>query len=156
MIIGVVYTMAISGLSRLTQKEENLSLFTLKEYLSEQNSTVSAKIICLDECESCDLYLDGNKSKTIQSFLDDDVRTYRYEFSYGFVQKNDEVYFNAEGIDEDVCFSYELFKNGVGDQVVVEYKNKVYDFSSYFEGVKVFNSLSEAQEQRENIQSDLR
>ena len=42
-----------------------------------------------------------------------------------------EIYFNTHDIEEDVCFSYEVDKRGVGDQMLVEFKTKVYDYRDF-------------------------
>ena len=156
-IIGVVYTLSISNFERLTEKEAPQTIATLKEYLNDMNHTKSAKILCLDDCSSCDIYIDDNKTDMkLEDFLDDSVKTYRYEFSYGYVEVEQDVFFNVEGMEEDVCFSYEIEKNGVGDQVLVEFKEKYYDLSTYFENTVVYNSLEEAQEIKEDLQSEVK
>ena len=63
---------------------------------------------------------------------------------------------SEEGVEEDVCFSYEIEKNGVGDQVLVEFKEKYYDLSTYFENTVVYDSLEEAQEIKEDLQSEVK
>ena len=156
-IIGVVYTLAISNFERLKEKEDSLTLGGLKEYLKDMNHTKSAKILCLDDCSSCDIYIDNNITDIkLEDFLDEDVKTYRYEFAYGYVEMEEDIFFNVEGVEEDVCFSYEIEKNGVGDQVLVEFKEKFYDFSRYFENTVVYSSLEEAKVIKEDLQSEVK
>jgi hypothetical protein len=40
---------------------------------------------------------------------------------------------------------------GIGDQILVEYKNKAYDFTSYFEDVKVYNTIDEIINKKEQL-----
>ena len=149
MIIGVLYTLAIGNFNRLSDESSRLSLSNLKEYLHSIPHEKSVKILCLDDCSECDIFVDGQKSKTVEDFLDESVRVYRYEFSYGAIEAEKEVFFNIDDVEEDVCFSYAVDKNGVGDQVLVEFKEKIYDFSSYFSKTAVYSSIEEAVEARE-------
>ncbi len=151
MIVGVVYTLAIGNFNRLSSESSKLTLENLKEYLNFIKHSENVKLLCLDDCSECDVIVDGVKSKTIEDFLDESVRVYRYEFSYGAVEIEKEVFFNIDDVEEDVCFSYEVDKNGVGDQVLVEFKEKVYDFSPYFSGTAVYSSIEDAVETREDM-----
>ena len=150
MIVGVVYTLAIGNFAKLSDESSKLTLSNLKEYLHSIKHEKSVKLLCLDDCSECDIFVDGYKSGTIEYFLDESVRVYRYEFSYGAVEIEKEVFFNVDDIEEDVCFSYEVDKNGVGGQVLVEFKESVYDFSSYFAKTAVYSSVEDAVEARED------
>ena len=149
--MGVVYTLAINNFSRLTNKSKSLSLENLKEYLNSLDYTKDARLLCLDDCSKCSIYLDGNKTKSINSFLDDSVKTYRYDSNYGFIQKEPEPFFNADGVEENVCFSYTLDNNKIGDQVLIAYKNKFYDMSTYLQNTPIYNSLQDAKDAKENL-----
>ncbi|WP_297442909.1 type II secretion system protein [Sulfurimonas sp.] len=154
-IMGVIYTLAISNFSQLSQDTHSLRLDNLKEYLLAQKPQHEAKLICLDDCSSCDVYVDGNKTQSIDGLLDESVKVYRYEQSYGYVQKKEEVFFNKDGIEENVCFLYGVDKSGVGEQVLIEFKNRYYDMSNYFEPLKVYKSVQEAQEAKEELANEV-
>ena len=79
------------------------------------------------------------------------MKRYRYDFLYGYVNIENNLFFNERDTEEDVCFSYKLDKNGVGEQVLIEYKDKFYDFSEYFSDVKIYNSLDEATQAKEKL-----
>ena len=66
-----------------------------------------------------------------------------------------EVYFTPDGIEESVCFSYELDNNKLGDQILIEYKNSYYDMSTYFEQTPVYNSIQEARDVREKLRNEV-
>ena len=150
-IMGVIYTLAISNFSRLSDTSKKLCLDNLKEYLASLKYAKSARLLCLDDCSNCAVYLDGNKTKSIDGFLDDSVKTYRYDNSYGFIQKDPEPFFNADGVEESVCFSYTLDNNKIGDQVLIEYKNRFYDMTPYLQNTAVYNSIQAAQDAKENL-----
>lgn len=156
MIIGIVYTLVIGNFNRISQEEERLSLTSLKEYLLSFKYDKNVKILCLDDCSNCDIIVDGEVSKTLEDFLDENVKVYRYDFLYGYTEIEQEVYFNSEDIEEDVCFSYEVDKTGVGSQVLVEFKDIFYDYTPYFTRTKGYNSMGEAQEAREDLMREVR
>ena len=151
MIIGVVYTLAIGNFKKLSDESSKLTLENLKESLLSIKHSKSVKLICLDDCSECDIYVDGTKSRTVEDFLDESVKVYRYEFSYGVVEMEKEVYFNTHDVEEDVCFSYEVDKRGVGSQMLVEFNDKIYDFSSYFTKTAVYSSVEDAVNAREEL-----
>ncbi len=159
-IIGVVYSLSISGFAKISDEEFKLNLGNLKEYLQNIEHKKSVKILCLDECSSCQVYVDGQKyeeaSGKLDDFLDESVRVYTYDFSYGTQLKQKDIYFNEEDVEEEVCFSYEVDKKGVGEQVYVEFKEKVYDFSTYFVRTPKYASLDEALDAKEELVSQLR
>ena len=159
LIIGVVYTLAISNFQKLEEGATNVSLLTLKKFLHEIPHEKSVKLLCIDECSDCMLFIDGKKSTEhdtlFDDFLDDSVKVYSYDFSLGYVEYQNEVYFNSEDIEEDVCFSYSVDKKGIGEQMLVEYDKFVYDFSPYIDGVTKYDSIEDAKEYRENIHKDI-
>ncbi len=154
MIIGVVYTLAISQFQKIGEGGTSLTLENLKEYLQSFEHEKSVKLLCLDDCSKCDVFVDDNKSensKTIEHFLDKSVKIYRYELAYGYIEVQRDVYFNIENVEEHVCFSYEIDENGIGDQVLVEFKNNFYDFSTYFSKTLNYSSMQEAIQEKENL-----
>ncbi len=156
MIIGVVYTLAITNFTKLSDDSSKLTLSNLKEYLNRIPHSKSAKLFCLDDCSQCDVIVDGEKLKTIEDFLDESVLVYTYDFSYGFMEAQKEVYFNSDDVEEDVCFSYEVDKNGVGNQVLIEFKEKFYDMSTYLRKTAVYNSMQDAVEARESLAREVK
>jgi len=155
LIIGVFYSLAINSFDNLNKNNKKLTLENLKKYMKSLEYTNSVKLLCLDDCSSCDFYVDNNKTKRIENFLDSTVVSYKYDFFYGYVELQKEVYINSQNIEEDVCFSYELDKNGVGDQVLIEFNNKFYDFSSYFGNTPVYDSIQSASEAKESLTSEV-
>lgn len=152
-IIGVVYTLAIKSFARVADTTKQVTLVTLKGYLQSIPHEHSVKFLCLDDCSSCDILVDSKVDETLKgsfdNFLDSSVKVYRYDSYQGMQPIINEVYFNSEDVEEDVCFSYSVDKKGVGEQVFVEYNKKVYDFTTYFEQIPVYNSLSDVVDAKE-------
>jgi prepilin-type N-terminal cleavage/methylation domain-containing protein len=156
MIIGVVYTLVVGNFNSIAEEKTKLTLKNLKEYLLSIEHEESVKILCLDDCSECDILVDTQKYKSIEDFVDEDIKVYRYDALYGYTKIEQEVYFNVEDVEEDVCFSYEVAKSGVGSQVLVEFKEKFYDYTSYFSKVQVYSSMAEAQEAREDLMREVK
>lgn len=148
MIIGITYTLAIGSFEKIAEEKIPLTLKNLKNYLHTFEREKSVEFLCLDRCRSCDIYVDGEIQSELEGsfdeFLDDSLKVYRYEYGLGAVQKEMIIYFNSEDVEEKVCFSYTLNKQGIGEQYLVEYQEEVYDFSTYFEPTAKYNSLDEA------------
>jgi len=150
-IMGVVYNLAVKSFTKLCDDDSRLTLLNLREYLSSIPHAKTVKLLCLDECQECYVYADGIKIKTIEGFLDRDVRSYRYEFLYGFEEKEKDVFFDDNDIEQSVCFSYEVDKNGVGDQVLVEFKDRFYDMDIYMDKVVFYDSMDDARVAKEDF-----
>ncbi len=160
LIIGVIYSMAIGTIRGASDtKAKKVNLKNLKYYLQSIKYEQSVKILCLDNCKSCSLLVDEKKDKELdESFdilVDDTVEIYSYEYLTGMQEKEKEIFFNKEEVEEDVCFSYTIDKKGIGDQVYIRFKEKVYDYTLDSGFVSVYNSLEEAQEAQEILREEL-
>jgi len=161
MIIGVVYTLAIGKFQNLGQKEETVTLKNLKQYLkifpklNGIDSYEKVRFLCLDNCSSCDILIDGDKMSkegSFNNFIDNSLSVYKYDYASGLTSVTQQkVYFNVEGVEETVCFSYEMNNQGVGDQIVLEYKDGVYDFTTYLEKTARYSSTVDFIEAKEKL-----
>jgi len=150
-IMGVIYTLAINNFDKLNDKTKTLSLSNLKEYLKSFPYQTKIELICTHRCLKCSVFVDNNKTKDIDKFLDSDIQKYKYDFDNGYIKIENDTFFNKKNVEQDVCFSYSLNKNRVGEQVLVEYKNRFYDFSDDLKGIKIYNSLEEATKAKEKL-----
>lgn len=145
-VMGVVYMLAVQNLQNFKDPETALSLQNLKAYLQSIPHKKSVELLCLDDCSSCDILIDGEKDPdmtSIDDFIDDSIKVYRYDFHLGLQEQRKKVYFNEENIEENVCFSLSVDKKGVSEQVAVKFKEKVYDYSAYLIPTPVYSSLQE-------------
>lgn len=155
-LIGVIYNFAVQGLHKVKEEKFTLTLMSLKAYLKSFNYQQSVKIICFGACKECILLVDKEQLKEpIDGFLEEAVLFYRYEFSYGYIVTTPETFFNADGVEQDVCFSYSIDKNGAGEQLLIAYKKSFYDFSTYFEKTIEYDSIELAQDAKENQLRDI-
>ena len=154
-IIGVVYTLAVTKLQTVQEGEMTPSLSNLKEYLvSFLKEGEEAQILCFDDCSECSIYVDTQKIKDIESFIDSSVERYRYDALFGPVAIKSDIFFNNEGRQEDVCFSLSVDRHLVADQVMVVYKEKVYDYTPYFEKPFEYDYIEEAVEAKEKLREE--
>jgi len=155
-IMGVVYTLSVNNFKKISEESSSVNLGNLKEYLISLKAKKNAKILCLDDCSSCDILVDGEKKAVLEDFLDESVLVYRYEYLTGVQERMKEVYFNEDDVQEDVCFSYSVDSKGVGEQVLVEFKTKVYDFTNYFDATKKYESMQEATQNKAKLIEEAR
>lgn len=141
-IIGVVYTLAINNFEKVKDESKTLTIANLKEYLQSLTYEEKVELLCLDDCKECKIIVDDRVHKKLDGFLDKNIKSYRYDFSYGMVEIEKQ---------NDICFSYAIDKNGVGEQVIVEYKNLFYDFTNYLYSVNTYESLEEVQDKKETL-----
>lgn len=142
LIMGIIYTISVGSFKNIKNKNQKLTLSGLKVYLQNVPHSKNVRLLCGNECLKCTVFSDGKKYDEIKSFLDKSVKSYRYDFSYGMVELEK---------DNDTCFSYTLNKDGVGEQIFVEFKDKVYDFSSYLGKTPVYDSIADALEAKESL-----
>ncbi|WP_345992169.1 type II secretion system protein [Sulfurimonas sp. HSL-1716] len=155
LIIGIVYTLVIVNFKTKESDEKPLSLEKLKSYLQHFHFKSQVRLLCLDECNECEVIVDGNETARLKHFVDKSIEMYRYDPLRGMVLL-DESYYDKEQERHHVCFSYTMYKNGVGDQIAAVYKNQAYDFTPYLETVKVYESINELQSAKEEKIEELK
>jgi len=156
-IVGVVYTLAVGKLQSVKEEKMVPTLENLKEYLTPfaKKAKEEVRILCLDRCKSCTLYIDTKMQEQIENFVDESVEVYRYTFREGVVRQQNPVYFNEEDIQEDVCFSFTMDRDMISDQVIIAYKERVYDYTGYFTPTEIYSSLTELQEAKEQLNQEV-
>ena len=151
-IVGVVYTLAITKLKTVGEERVKLTLSNLKEYLLNVDKEAEVtRLLCLDDCSKCSIYVDGKKVQDIKGFFDSSIKTYSYNSLQGATRVQNAVFFNKEGIQEQVCFSLNVTNDGTANQYLVVYKGKTYDYATMFKKRRVYDSLEEAVEAKEKI-----
>jgi Tfp pilus assembly protein FimT len=139
-IIGVVYSLAISKIKAPSYEKITPSFQNLKNYLRSFSKTSTVSLICPESYEKCFIRIDNKKVKKIKPFFDDSVEIYKYDYYNGLSKKDDNNF-----------FSFSVDKNGITDQVIISYKDEVYDYTNYFDAPKIYNSLSEVAETKSKL-----
>jgi len=151
LIIGVVYTLVITNFHKKEIDEKSLNLSNLQEYMQSLQYEKNVRLLCLDDCSQCEMLVDGKKYASYDNLLDSSVKLFKFNEEFGMQEVTNDSYFNENAIQENVCFSYTMDKSGVGDQVLVQFKNKVYDFCDYINGTKIYASLQDAADARNKL-----
>lgn len=147
-IIGVVYNLAVGSFEKITKPQsQKITLENLKGFLAKIEYEKQIRVLCLDDCRRCNLFIDGavdeEFEKVFEDFLDISVEIYRYDPLLGVVEYQQELYFDGNDVEQRVCFSYAMDRDKIGEQFLVKFKEKVYDFSTYTDDVILYNSLEE-------------
>lgn len=154
LIIGLVYSLALSSLQKVGKGEVKLSLENLETSLLEYHNNNHVEYVCIDRCERCSLFVDSKEIKTLESVVNNDVRLYRFDVVYGSRELELPAYFNADNQEEQACFRYEIFADGSRTEMMVETDKKVVDFAGKYHKTTVYESLSDAiSAKRELIES---
>jgi hypothetical protein len=142
-IMGVIYTLVITKLNHYNASQQGWSLETLKPNMTQmaQEAGARIKLFCFENCDECSLYIKGKKVKDSISLFEARPEVYSYDYLNGIQEKRLDVFFDADGVERDVCFSFGVNEEGVSDQVIVLYKDKVYDYTNYFTAVDRYDSL---------------
>ena len=154
-IIGVVYTLAVTNFKKISDASATVSLQNLKSYLQKFPHQKDVAFVCLDACEHCDVFVDGKKVQALEdrfeNFIDDSIEVYRYDSLEGFQEQPKDLFFNLEGSEEQVCFSYKIDYRGIGPQLYIKFKDKVYDYSSYLLEVPLYDTLEDVRTAKEAL-----
>jgi len=142
-IMGVIYTLAITNLNTVAKKQEDAipTIKNLKQFLLRFEFKNKIEFVCLAQQSNCFVILDNKTEKSIdEEFEKSEILAYRYNLLEGLREVAFEPYFDSNNIEKDVTFSYTLYKDKTGDQVIFVLDNKAYDYTSYLEDVVVYDS----------------
>ena len=103
-------------------------------------------LVCLDACRECGVYTDGKRVQGDAFTLFKSTPTvYRRD---GLGQFQEVVFLpvkDSNGVLQDVCFRYTLFKNGSRSSYILGYNDVYYLYDAYLRPVTNFRSLEAAE-----------
>ena len=151
-IIGVIYGLVINSMQRINDKEASLSFETLPSFLETMYQQNSVAFVCIDNCRECAVYVDGEKVKEVDTFMDEErvLRFWRFDANFGTQELRFTPIFDEDDREFDVCFRYEIFKDGSSSEMIVETENTSYDYRGPFHKVMRFSSLQALEESRQD------
>jgi prepilin-type N-terminal cleavage/methylation domain-containing protein len=152
-IIGVVYGLVINSMKRINNKEENLNFETLPSYLESMFQQNNVALVCIDNCHKCALYVDHEKVREIEPFMRDErtLRFWHYDANLGTQELRFSSLFDEDEREFDVCFRYEIFEDGSSTEMIIETKNKSYDYQGLIHSVDTYSSLQELENKHQDI-----
>ena len=149
LLIGLIYGLAINSIEKAGKPEEKLTLKTLVEFMQTQQQSNDISLICTDRCNSCVLYADGEAVKEIEPFVDSSAEFHRFDHFIGSEPIEWAPLYDEEGREEEVCFRYDLYRDGSRSELLAEYRGETIDFGGPFSTTAVYASLADAVEARQ-------
>jgi len=138
-IILSVYALVIPSLSRPTVRAFDIK--ALKEHLIQLHPRETSMLVCVESCEKCYVVSGGKKEET--SIIGNALKTYHY--MHGRMEEallKEPQFFDA---NEKICFKYRVDPiRQIGDELWLEYDEKVFYFSPYFDVPMEFETLEAA------------
>lgn len=150
-IMGVVYSLALGSFKRAKENPFTLSIKNFREYLYTFYQKNKVELICIDRCKVCAVYVDAEKVKELTPLFDDSARFYSFDPLLGTRELAFSSLFDKDGREEEVCFRYSIYPDGVSDEMMLEYKDRVYDQPSYFGKSVMYYSIEEAIEEKREL-----
>ena len=142
LIISLSYVLVFSTYKKSAKKPKALTPVTLKSTLLDQGfSHTDGEFFCLDKCQSCYLYSDGETNGYKGEIALGDIKAYMLDRNDNFSQIDFGRY-----EDHPVCLRFALYHNGSSSQVVIESKGRFYFLPAFFGEVKEVESLEQAKE----------
>ena len=145
-IIGIVYSVFVQNIDLLSRKD-SVKFEYLKKYLKKYHEKNEVSLICLDECQKCNIYIDDNKTEIEINLFKSEPKTYFLsrddildDFQFGRINSDDDF------VSKDICFQFDIFENGSSSEYIVEYDKKYYIFFPYFRDVEIMNNIDEAKD----------
>ena len=140
LIISVSYLLVFSSYQKSSEKPKALTPMTLKSTLLEQGLLhTDSELFCLDKCQSCYLYQNGETSKYEGELALKDIKVY-------MLDSND----NPERVDfgryqdHPVCLRFRLHHNGSASQMIIENAGAFFYLPAFFGKPAKTESLEKA------------
>lgn len=150
-IVGVIYGLVINSMQRVNDKEAGLDFMTLPAFLTSVHQQDNVALVCIDDCKECALYRDGTKVKEVDAFMRDEplLHFWYFDANLGTQELRFSPVFDEDDKEFDVCFRYEIFKDGSQTEMIVETKGESFDYRGPFQPVRRFSSLPALEEARQ-------
>ena len=151
-IIGVVYGLVINSMQHINDKEKHLNFKELPTFVASFYQQNHVAFTCIDNCKKCALYVDGVKVKDVDSFLKEErqLRFWHFDANLGTQELRFTPIFDEDEREFDVCFTYEIFRDGSHSEMIVETEKKSYDYRGSFHEVDTYSSLQALEESRQD------
>ena len=151
-IIGVIYGLVINSMQRINDKEATLSFETLPTFLKMLHQQNSVAFVCIDNCQECAVYVDGEMEREVNAFMKEErvLHFWRFDANQGTQELRFTPIFDEDDREFDVCFRYEIFKDGSSTEMIVETDKKSYDYRGPLHKVTRFPSLQDLENSRQD------
>ena len=141
LIISLSYMLVFGSLQRTQKKSKALGAENLKSTLAKQGLLhTDSEFFCLDKCQKCYLYQDGETTAYEGDLALGDLTVYRMDED----ERLEKVDFGRYQ-DHPVCLRFTFHHNGSSSQMVIHDKTGIYYFPTLFGEAKKTASLEEAE-----------
>ncbi len=158
LIIGSVYALLIQNFSFPNEKEKKISLsnlpFFLRNSFSQSKGLISLK--CLGDCSVCKIYEDGEEKSELEGLFKKDASPNSYRFVNGYMEKIEFLNVFSKQNLTPVCFEYNIYPNKSGDELFLQYDEKVFYYDNFSSTTMEFESLEDAQEYKRKEQEKIK
>jgi len=140
LIVSLSYVLVFTAYRKKEQAPKALTPMTLKSTLAEQGLLHSeSELFCLDKCQSCYMYRDGESSEYEGKVALGNITAYRADANGNL----EEIDFGRYQ-DHPVCLRYKLHSNGSTSQLLIESGGRFYFLPAFFGETLEVDSLDEA------------
>jgi prepilin-type N-terminal cleavage/methylation domain-containing protein len=156
-IIGVIYGLVINSMQKINDKESVLGFESLPTFMRTFHQRNHVALICTDNCKACALYVDGEKVKDVDPFMEKErvLRFWSYDANIGARELRFTPIFDEDDREFDVCFRYEIFKDGSSSEMIIETQKKSYDYRGLLRPPTRYSSLQALEESRQEEMQEL-
>ncbi len=137
LIIGIAYSIVIAKFNNPTK--EVGTLLTLKDDLAKIKKDAygdTLDLVCKGEnCESCAIYIENKQTEKKPEIFTEMPKVHQFD---------ENGYMEEKQYGKDICFVYQLFPNGSGSSMLLEYKKEYYVFYPTVEKTKSFTYYEDA------------
>jgi len=143
-IIGVIYSLVIGKLERAKTSEAPLTLKNLRAFMLKHANHHTMELTCIERCSECTLFQDKKEVKRFTALFKSEPVVYDFDRYIGTKEHIFSPYFDKDGREFDVCFSYRIDQQGVGDSFLVQTQEGVIYYPSFFGETLSFVNIEEA------------
>lgn len=143
LIIGLVYGLASNNMKRFNDKTEIVDLLNLPDFVASQQDHDHLSVICIDRCKECALYRGEKMLKELTPFVDEKAEYFHFDRHLLTREVQWLPLFRENGVEEPICFRYDLYSDGSSSEMIIKTKEMVLDYPGYFGTVGRYTSVEE-------------
>jgi hypothetical protein len=158
LLIVISYGLFAQNFSLKSMEEEPVKMEKLNLYLAKMGGDKNlVSLRCIDNCNKCRLLINGEDTNATVNIFEQNSGVNAYYYDGKRLEKRIfDDYYITEYKSEKVCFRMDIYPNGSSDELILEYKRKVYLFENYMEEGRIFDSIASAQDFLEKYQFEVR
>ena len=146
LIISIIYAIFVQRLSSKEQLLKSKGIEAIGELLERYDFNKSVSLRCTDKCKKCYIFVDGNKTKEIDSPFTSEPKVYDFDIHGILSQLKFTPIFDENNNPQEVCFAYFRYPNKSASSYIVEYQDEFYIFYPLLHPPLKVTTIQEAQD----------